>query len=276
MASSSGTVKQLEDLYAQVTIEDEEEVELSYDVVEQNEEDVDYRWALVGTFITKRAIDFDVMRHVMASLWQPGKGMYVKELEPNRFLFQFYHDLDINRVIEGSPWTFNKLQFVFTRLKNGDIPRNVAIKHLDIWVQVHDLQSGFKSAQVLRDLANYIGTFVETDPKNFQGIWREYLRVRVTIDITLPLKRRMKLRKTGSEWFWANFKYEYVPTFCFICGIIGHTERFCPKLFSTLPIGSPSRMVPSFVLPRRRNYQIGSRWLRDGKGKETPFFPMTR
>ncbi|KAF4371759.1 hypothetical protein G4B88_030863 [Cannabis sativa] len=44
----------------------------------------------------------------------------------------------------------------------------------------------------------------------------------------------MRMKKTGGEWFYANFKYEHVPTFYFICSIIGHSENFCHKLFDTL------------------------------------------
>lgn len=68
--------------------------------------------------------------------------------------------------------------------------------------------------------------------KEFTGVWREFM-IRVKIDITKPLKRRMKLRKAGGEWIWITFKYENVPMFCFICGIIGHSEKFCNTLFDT-------------------------------------------
>lgn len=73
--------------------------------------------------------------------------------------------------------------------------------------------------------------FVETDPKNFTGLWRDYLRIRVTLDVTKPLKRRKKIGRIGKKAFWVNFKYEHVPTFCFICGIMRHADAFCPKLF---------------------------------------------
>lgn len=85
------------------------------------------------------------------------------------------------------------------------------------------------------------------------------------MDISKPLRRRMKVRKTGNEWSWITFKYENVPTFCFICGIIGHADKFCSKLFDvpeneiTRPYGAGLR-----AQLRRQNNMIGSKWLRSG------------
>ena len=154
-------------------------------------------FCLVGRFLTSRNVDFDAMRHLMASLWQPGHGMFVKELESNRFLFQIYHEFDIQRVMEKRPWTFNNSLLVFHRLKQGEDPKLVPLFHADMWVQLHDIQVGFKSLQVCKDLGNYIGQFVEADSKNFLGLWRDYLRIRVTIDVTRPLKRRKKIGGIG-------------------------------------------------------------------------------
>lgn len=55
-----------------------------------------------------------------------------------------------------------------------------------------------------------------------------------------------------------------MPTFCLICGIIGHSERFRHKLLDD----SSRTIVKPYVLfikaaDRRNNKQIGARWLRD-------------
>lgn len=87
------------------------------------------------------------------------------------------------------------------------------------------------SQRIVKDNGNYIGNFVESDPNNSVGVWREYLRVRVSISIEKPLKQRIKLKRSDEQWCWANFKYEGVPTFCFICGMTGHSEIFCERIF---------------------------------------------
>lgn len=75
----------------------------------------------------------------------------------------------------------------------------------------------------------------------------------------------MKLSKNASEWCWVMFKYEAVPTFCFICGLIGHSDIFCDKLFETQgdtiekPHGTWMRADP-----KCRSYTMRSKWLRSG------------
>lgn len=41
------------------------------------------------------ASGFDAVRNVMAAFWHPGNGMFVKELDINRYLFQVIHEVDI-------------------------------------------------------------------------------------------------------------------------------------------------------------------------------------
>lgn len=53
--------------------------------------EIDVRWCLVGRFLTDSPIDFQAMQHKMTSLWKPGRGVYVKEIEPNGYIFKFYH-----------------------------------------------------------------------------------------------------------------------------------------------------------------------------------------
>lgn len=65
-------------------------------------------------------------------------------------------------------------------------------------------------------IGNYNGRFVDSCPSNFVGIWREYMRIRVTINLYKFLKRIMKIKMASDCWFWVNFKYENVPSFSFI------------------------------------------------------------
>uniref|UniRef100_A0A803QBP8 Zinc knuckle CX2CX4HX4C domain-containing protein n=1 Tax=Cannabis sativa TaxID=3483 RepID=A0A803QBP8_CANSA len=129
-----------------------------------------------------------------------------------------------------------------------------------------DLQtSKFMSERVIRDVRNYIGTFVKSDPNNFQGVWRNYLRIRVSIRVDLPLQRNMKLEMKSGASCTVGFKYEDLPTFCFICEILGHSKRFCDCLFDThMHLIEKPYSAELKAPPRRRHHYIGAQWLRSG------------
>ncbi|CAN1316778.1 hypothetical protein LINPERPRIM_LOCUS30193 [Linum perenne] len=50
------------------------------------------------------------------------------------------------------------------------------------------------------------------------------MRLRVSIDIRQPPKREKKTSVNGGEGVTGIFRYERLPTFCFICGQIGHID----------------------------------------------------
>lgn len=121
------------------------------------------------------------------------------------------------------------------------------------------------SQRVVTDIGNYIGSFVASDSNNFTGAWKEYLRVCVTIELDKPSKRRMKLKKNSENWCWVTFKYEAVPTFCFICGLIGHSEKYCEKIFD-VPADQIEKPYGVWMRadPKCRNHTMGNKWLRHG------------
>lgn len=57
------------------------------------------------------------------------------------------------------------------------------------------------------------------------------MRVRVEINVMVPLKCTKKIITHGDKSFMVEFRYERLLIFCFLYGLLGHNERFCPRLF---------------------------------------------
>lgn len=55
------------------------------------------------------------------------------------------------------------------------------------------------------------------------------MRLRIRVDVRKPLKRKKKIIKKDKSEVVVHCKYENLGEFCFICGMLSHTERFCKK-----------------------------------------------
>lgn len=255
-----------------ISLEDEEDGGLMIDSGEFSNIDslvggFDTKLCVVDRFLSKGQVDFAAMQQTMAALWRPGMGVYMKELEKNLFVFKFYLEVDVKKVMEGCPRSFNRRALIMQRLKEGDNPPNIELNTLELSIQVYDLKVGFMTEKIIIEVGNSIGKFISSCPSNFAGVWRDYFRARVAINVTKLLKRRMKIKKAAEEWYWISFKYKNVPTFCFTCGVLGHSEKLCTRLFVVAEADIVKPYGPWMRAPFRRQVKpIGAKWLRDKSG----------
>ncbi|MBA0760158.1 hypothetical protein Gotri_022922 [Gossypium trilobum] len=132
------------------------------------------------------------MKSILANLWHP-HGVTISDLSEKRFMFKFYYEIDFDRFLEGSPWTFNGHLLVFHSVRKGEDPMVVPLIFVDFWVQIHNLPFGLILEVMGRQFGNFIGTFLEYDMKAMGRGFRGYMRVSVQVDIRDPLKRCNKI-----------------------------------------------------------------------------------
>ena len=80
-----------------------------------------------------------------------------------------------------------------------------------------------------KELGNSLGKFIESDKRFGQVDQAKFMRIRVNLPLEKPLRRRGKISNMEEGKFWITFKYERLPTFCFLCGKMGHDDKHCPK-----------------------------------------------
>ncbi|XP_019159985.1 PREDICTED: uncharacterized protein LOC109156588 [Ipomoea nil] len=217
-------------------------------------------------------VKLEFMRQVLASVWQPVRGVQVTEIQRGVFLFVFFHRTDVDYVLDGGPWAFENNALVCREVPPNTAPGEVPLNTIDMWVQLHDMPLGYTSQTVLEQVGNFIGTFVKHDDRFEGALWLTFHRIRVSIPVDKPLRRRMKLLKRDKTTTWVTFRYERLHRFCFFCGLMGHLYTFCIKArdsgipLERYPYGPDMRAGGSRSAPRA----VGDSWLVPVGGRPCP------
>ncbi|KAJ8762818.1 hypothetical protein K2173_022947 [Erythroxylum novogranatense] len=214
-----------------LSIREKEDAEFVIPTEEIQGEAINYDICLYSKLIRERVINAKAMEQMLLSFWHPMRGAYIKPLiDNNIYIIQFYHHIDLKKMLAGGPWSFNKCIMLIHQWKEGKNPMDIDFTHIDVWVQFHGLPMGFASETLARNIGNVMGTYLDYNSTFRRNSWNNYMRVRAQINVEEPLIRKKIIRKQGAEPTVITFNYERLPLICYLYGIIGHTETNCRKL----------------------------------------------
>lgn len=83
--------------------------------------------------------------------------------------------------------------------------------------------------EIIRVLGKVIGIVEEVDTDEKEECIGQYTRVRISIDITQPLKKIIYLELEGADNVPIPVVCERLPKFCFCYGLIGDQYKECEK-----------------------------------------------
>lgn len=133
MANSSNTLEsEVRNICVRLQLNEEEEgglVVAGEEIGDPGNIKIYSKFCLVERFLTEKVVNFAAMKNTMASLWCLGLGVYIKELSPTLFLFHFFHEIDVRRVLESSSWTFDQYILIIRRLGIDEQLQSVPLYH---------------------------------------------------------------------------------------------------------------------------------------------------
>ncbi|XP_050222203.1 uncharacterized protein LOC126672298 [Mercurialis annua] len=208
-----------------LTEEEEEEIILEDEI--ESEFTAQARLGLTGKLVTK-VINVEAMRRTFNSIWKLNKGFGIKQWPNNVFVFQFYNMRDKERVIKGSPWTFDNSLLVLKDVDMEESPDNIVFDKVPFWIRILNVPIGRMTKSMASTIGGRLGTLIEVDEDRLGG-WSRYIRVRVDIDIEKPLKRGVTVRLNANQKKWLEVQYERLGSFCYVCGRLGHQDIDCEE-----------------------------------------------
>lgn len=200
---------------------------------------------LVGRVVIDRELSINSLRANIRRLLNPVKGVDIKPVGENMVTLKFAHPLDRKHALAGCPWAIERHPFLLEPLNPKIRPEKHVIDHIPIVVCIMQLSLANQSEPIAKIIGNNLGTFIEV-PKSPLGQYYPYFRIKIAVDVTRPLKRGIFFQGVEGTKEWIQVVYERLPTFCFLCEVLGHGEAKCPTRYEAgfeepegeLPYGS--------------------------------------
>ncbi|KAL4317903.1 hypothetical protein GQ457_18G009840 [Hibiscus cannabinus] len=189
----------------------------------------DPRLSLVGRVITTHEVDGANLMRVFRAVWKPTKVLSITELQSNFFLIRLASEEVQSDILKCGPWVFNDDWFAILPLNPLFSIDEYFFTKMVIWVRILCVPIGLMSESLGRSLGACIGSVVGTDTRIIDGIMGEFMRVRVNIYVTKPLRRCVALGGCGTKPRLCPLQYEKLPNFCHGCGLLGHLVIDCPR-----------------------------------------------
>ena len=87
------------------------------------------------------------------------------------------------------------------------------------------------SPQVAKVVGSRLGMVEDVEKRRGQDTLNYFMRVRVALPISKPLRCGGFISNSNGERTWVKFKYERL-LFCYFCGILGHDLHHCASHYA--------------------------------------------
>lgn len=184
----------------------------------------------VVKLLSEKGVRVEVIEQTVGWIWCSAKGISCKDLRDNMFLISFNQVAGKRRALDDGPWMISKELLVVTEFDESKSLDEFDFSFIPIWIRVERLPMGMMNRSAATVIGDDIGEFMDADAEGGEMVAGRVLRLKVRLDIQKPLRRGITADLGGDKGErWCPISYEFLPEFCYTCGLIGHIDRMCSK-----------------------------------------------
>ncbi|KAL0008834.1 hypothetical protein SO802_010336 [Lithocarpus litseifolius] len=150
--------------------------------------------SLFGRLLSDRHQNQRALKNTLKATWKMGSDLRIVEVGNNILQFKFISRYQLEWVEKSGLWNFDNNLLLLCRWRKGLTSNNISFSHSPFWVQIWGLPFENMTEEIGKEIGSKIGRVCEVDKRALQA---------------------------------DQAKYERLPTFCYICGILGHDEKHC-------------------------------------------------
>ena len=85
---------------------------------------------LAGKFFTKRVLNVDAVARTFKPLWKLVGELKIRDSGDNVLAFEFDNIIDLKRVLEYEPWSYDKSLIAFQRVNDVELLPQMEYNHV--------------------------------------------------------------------------------------------------------------------------------------------------
>nr|POE83161.1 hypothetical protein CFP56_66959 [Quercus suber] len=121
------------------------------------------RLCAVLKILTHKSVQVEALRKNLRMLWKPSKGVNISELDEDLFLAEFGDERDKKRIMDMSPWSYEKQLVLIQEFEAELTPREMELKWCPFWVQILNLPLKCRTKETAWAIGSKLGSVMEVD-----------------------------------------------------------------------------------------------------------------
>jgi hypothetical protein len=182
--------------------------------------------SLIGKLLSEKIVPKQIIFNTLLGIWGNPKGLQITEVEGGYYHITMDMEGDLKRAVRGNPWTIRNVWLMVKQWDREKNPTDLEFHKVPTWLQLWGLPLHCKTVTMGKHLGSQLGVVEEAAIYDFPDKAR-IVKIKVQLDITDPIKPGIFIGNTKDGIKWVDFRYENLPMFCFLCGLIGHNENNC-------------------------------------------------
>ncbi|XP_027062606.1 uncharacterized protein [Coffea arabica] len=208
---------------------DEEEctvIEVTEEEIKQGIEDCSN--SCLEKFVARKEMNLKGLKGALERAWKR-QGFRIFRVQPDVCQLFFASKKDLQFVLSKGPWNIDNNLLVVKSWFSGVRVNELDFENVFFGVNICGLPWEFYTQEVAMKVASSFRDCSCVQLKEKSDSDERFFRLRILVNTKTPLRRVVRLKWGDNSEARGILRYERLSSFCYQCGVMGHTAKVCAK-----------------------------------------------